>query len=117
MLLLEHTTQHRTCSIVTLTAAGEPCRVSCCTRTERYGGPDAWVRDCALTLSSRSPDRTTPGSIDCGTQSVKALLYDPVGHVVVGRGSAPLSLSTPRPGAAEQEPEAWLQARPQCSSS
>ncbi len=46
-----------------------------------------------------------------GTQGVKALLYDTGSHTVVGRGAASYPLATPRTGAAEQDPEHWLQAR------
>ena len=47
--------------------------------------------------------------VDVGTQGVKALLYDTASKAVVGRGAASYPLSTPRPGAAEQDPEDWLQ--------
>jgi xylulokinase len=44
--------------------------------------------------------------IDVGTSGVKAILVGPEGTVVAAR-TAPLSLDTPRPGWAEQDPEAW----------
>lgn len=48
--------------------------------------------------------------IDLGTQSCKAVvLHEPSG-AVVGRGSASLALSSPRPGWAEQDPADWLAA-------
>ena len=47
--------------------------------------------------------------LDVGTSGVKAILVSPTGDV---RASAttPLTLSTPRPGWAEQDPEAWWKA-------
>jgi xylulokinase len=47
--------------------------------------------------------------IDLGTSAVKALLVDPDGNVR-GTGSAEYSILHPRPGWAEQDPEAWWQA-------
>jgi xylulokinase len=47
--------------------------------------------------------------IDVGTSGVKAILVDPTGSVLAS-ATAPLTLSTPRPGWAEQDPEAWWQA-------
>src|SRR5438046_10318590 len=47
--------------------------------------------------------------IDVGTSGVKVLLIDASGDIQ--RSSvAPLSLSTPRPAWAEQDPDAWWQA-------
>ena len=46
--------------------------------------------------------------LDIGTQSIKALIWDADRRAVVGRGSAPMQLSTPRPGAAEQDPADWV---------
>ncbi len=47
--------------------------------------------------------------LDIGTSAIKAILVSTAGDVV--RSSvAPLSLSTPRPGWAEQDPEAWWHA-------
>jgi glycerol kinase len=43
-------------------------------------------------------------AIDQGTSGTKAILVDPSGNVV-GRGSAPLGASYPRPGWVEQDPE------------
>ena len=43
--------------------------------------------------------------IDAGTASVKGLLVDASG-TIVATASAPIRLSTPRPGWAEQSPEA-----------
>jgi xylulokinase len=47
--------------------------------------------------------------LDVGTSAVKAILIDERG-AVGATATAPLSLSTPQPGWAEQEPEAWWQA-------
>jgi len=47
--------------------------------------------------------------IDVGTSGVKAILLD-AGGGVVASATVPLVLSTPHPGWAEQEPEAWWQA-------
>lgn len=47
--------------------------------------------------------------IDVGTSAVKAILVDSAGEVLAS-ATAPLTLSTPRPGWAEQDPEAWWQA-------
>jgi xylulokinase len=47
--------------------------------------------------------------IDVGTSSIKVLLVDASGDIQ-GSGSAPLTMETPRPGWAEQDPEAWWQA-------
>ena len=48
--------------------------------------------------------------IDLGTQGAKALVLDAGSGAVVGRGSAPLAVDAPRPGAAEQHPDAWWAA-------
>lgn len=61
-------------------------------------------------LAKAGPDIYTLG-IDAGTQSVKALLWDVKAQRVLGRGSAPLSLSqcqVPCGTRAEQEPDQWL---------
>ena len=47
--------------------------------------------------------------IDLGTSSLKALVLDVDGSIV-GTGSASYSLTTPQPGWAESDPEAWWQA-------
>lgn len=47
--------------------------------------------------------------LDVGTSGVKALLVDEVGEVTAS-ATTPLSLSTPRPGWAEQDPQAWWSA-------
>jgi xylulokinase len=47
--------------------------------------------------------------VDAGTSGVKAILLDE-GGVVLASATAPLSLSMPQPGWAEQEPESWWQA-------
>jgi xylulokinase len=47
--------------------------------------------------------------IDVGTSGVKAILVDAAGDVVAA-AVAPLFMSTPQPGWAEQDPEAWWQA-------
>jgi len=47
--------------------------------------------------------------VDVGTSGVKAILVSPAGAVAAA-ATAPLSLDTPRPGWAEQDPEAWWEA-------
>jgi xylulokinase len=47
--------------------------------------------------------------LDVGTSGVKAILVNGAGDVVAS-ASTPLAMSTPRPGWAEQDPEAWWQA-------
>jgi xylulokinase len=47
--------------------------------------------------------------LDVGTSGVKAILVDMAGDVVAS-GAVPLSLETPQPGWAEQDPEAWWAA-------
>jgi len=47
--------------------------------------------------------------LDIGTSSVKAILVRPSGEVEAS-ATAPLSLQTPQPGWAEQDPEAWWAA-------
>jgi xylulokinase len=47
--------------------------------------------------------------LDVGTSGVKAILVGPAGDVVAS-ATSPLTLSTPQPGWAEQDPEAWWQA-------
>ena len=47
--------------------------------------------------------------LDVGTSGVKALLVAPSGEVTRS-ATAPLTLETPRPGWAEQDPEAWWAA-------
>jgi xylulokinase len=47
--------------------------------------------------------------LDIGTSGVKAILVRPTGDVVAS-ATTPLTLSTPRPGWAEQDPDAWWAA-------
>src|SRR5438874_5773999 len=47
--------------------------------------------------------------IDLGTSSLKALVLD-VDGAIVGRASAPCSMSTPQPGWSESNPEDWWHA-------
>lgn len=47
--------------------------------------------------------------VDVGTSGVKAILVSESGDVVAS-ATTPLALSTPQPGWAEQDPEAWWQA-------
>jgi xylulokinase len=47
--------------------------------------------------------------LDVGTSAVKAVLVRPAG-AVAGAATAPLTLDTPRPGWAEQDPDAWWEA-------
>jgi xylulokinase len=47
--------------------------------------------------------------IDIGTSSVKAVLVDEHG-AIAAQASEPLSVSRPRPGFSEQDPESWWQA-------
>jgi glycerol kinase len=57
----------------------------------------------------RSPDHVL--AIDQGTSATKAVLVDAAGEIVA-RGSAPVSLSTPRPGWVEQDAEEiWASVR------
>lgn len=51
--------------------------------------------------------------LDVGTSGVKAVLVGPDGEVAAA-ATAPLALSTPRPGWAEQDPEAWWGASVSC---
>lgn len=44
--------------------------------------------------------------VDSSTQSTKAIAWDLQGHVVA-QGKAPLSVASPAPGWAEQDPRAW----------
>ena len=47
--------------------------------------------------------------LDIGTSGVRAILMRPSGDIV-GSATAPLTLSTPRPGWAEQDPDDWWAA-------
>src|SRR5436190_12459670 len=47
--------------------------------------------------------------IDVGTSGVKAVLVATTGDVIAST-TTPLALSTPRPGWAEQDPDAWWRA-------
>ena len=47
--------------------------------------------------------------LDVGTSGVKAILVRPTGDVVA-TATTPLTLSTPRPGWAEQDPDAWWES-------
>jgi len=47
--------------------------------------------------------------LDVGTSGVKAILVAPSGDVVAS-ATSPLTMATPHPGWAEQDPEAWWQA-------
>jgi xylulokinase len=47
--------------------------------------------------------------LDVGTSGVKAILVEPGGDVVA-TATVPLTLQTPQPGWAEQDPEAWWRA-------
>ncbi|MEJ2540775.1 MAG: xylulokinase [Gemmatimonadota bacterium] len=47
--------------------------------------------------------------VDVGTSGVKAILVEASGEVV-GAVTVPLTLDTPRPGWAQQDPEAWWEA-------
>jgi sugar (pentulose or hexulose) kinase len=49
-------------------------------------------------------------AIDVGTQSVRALLFDPAGTLVAGAKIPIEAYVSPRPGWAEQDPEVWWQA-------
>jgi len=49
-------------------------------------------------------------AIDVGTQSVRALLFDPAGTLVAGAKVPIEAYVSPRPGWAEQDPEVWWQA-------
>ena len=47
--------------------------------------------------------------VDVGTSGVKAILVDASGDVLAS-AVTPLQLSTPQPGWAEQDPDAWWAA-------
>ncbi|HEU0076838.1 MAG TPA: FGGY family carbohydrate kinase, partial [Longimicrobiaceae bacterium] len=47
--------------------------------------------------------------LDVGTSGVKAILVGPDGEVAAS-ATSPLTLSTPHPGWAEQDPERWWEA-------
>lgn len=47
--------------------------------------------------------------VDVGTQSTKALLYEASSREVLGRGSVSYSLTSDRPGQAEQDPSIWIE--------
>ncbi|MEO8561899.1 MAG: xylulokinase [bacterium] len=51
--------------------------------------------------------------LDVGTSGVKAILVAPSGEVMA-TATTPLSMSTPKPGWAEQDPEAWWEASLAC---
>ncbi len=53
--------------------------------------------------------RATFLGVDVGTSGVKAILVDPSGDVLAS-AITPLQLATPRPGWAEQDPDAWWAA-------
>jgi len=53
--------------------------------------------------------RTVFLGLDIGTSGVKAILVETSGDVVAG-ATTPLQLSTPYPGWAEQDPNAWWDA-------
>ena len=55
------------------------------------------------------PDRTLLLGIDLSTTGAKALLLDERGQTVAS-ASTPLTLSTPRPLWAEQQPRDWWEA-------
>src|SRR5690348_11890675 len=55
------------------------------------------------------PDRTLLLGIDLSTTGAKALLLDERGQIVAS-ASRPLTLSTPRPLWAEQQPRDWWEA-------
>jgi xylulokinase len=67
-------------------------------------------------VHGKSPEKERMGAtdplflgLDVGTSGVKAILVDPTGTVEAA-ATAPLSLATPHPGWAEQDPEAWWEA-------
>src|SRR5204862_859433 len=74
----------------TPTSGSISSRWSCC-----------WVR-------AKAEDSLLLG-LDVGTSGVKAILVSPEGAVAAA-ATVPLSLDTPRPGWAEQDPEAWWEA-------
>ncbi|MET0549173.1 MAG: xylulokinase [Xanthomonas sp.] len=52
--------------------------------------------------------------IDAGTQSLKVVVYDPVGRSVVASSSAPLDLDAAADGSREQRPADWVAALQAC---
>ena len=49
-------------------------------------------------------------AIDCGTQSLRALVVGPTGEIVARARVAYEPYVSPRPGWAEQDPEVWWRA-------
>lgn len=64
-----------------------------------------------------SPTKVYLG-LDCGTQSTKAVLYNPTQKEIIARASAPHDLdpvdNTKTPGRAEQHPHKWIKALHTC---
>ncbi|MCI2244596.1 xylulokinase [Xanthomonas sp. PPL568] len=52
--------------------------------------------------------------IDAGTQSLKVVVYDPVGRSVVASSTAPLELEAAADGSREQRPADWVAAMQAC---
>lgn len=71
------------------------------------------VAPLAETLPAHRPAETATGplflGIDLGTSLLKLQAIDPAGRAIAAT-SAPLTLSIPRPGWAEQDPAAWWEA-------
>lgn len=61
-----------------------------------------------LNTEGRRSERVVVG-IDSSTQSTKAIAFDASGRAVA-EGRAPVSLQSPKPGYAEQDPEDWWSA-------
>ncbi|MCI2263515.1 xylulokinase [Xanthomonas indica] len=59
-------------------------------------------------------DRGLVAGIDAGTQSLKVVVYDPVGRSVVASSSAPLDLHAAADGSREQRPADWVAAMQAC---
>ena len=52
--------------------------------------------------------------IDAGTQSLKVVVYDPAGRIIVATASVPLELSSAADGSREQQPADWVAALHAC---
>ncbi|WP_191091399.1 xylulokinase [Xanthomonas sontii] len=59
-------------------------------------------------------ERELVAGIDAGTQSLKVVVYDPVGRSVVASSSAPLELHSAADGSREQHPADWVAALQAC---
>ena len=72
-----------------------------------------FIKNIFFLLANMSPTNVYLG-LDCGTQSTKAVLYNPTQKEIIARASAPHDLdpsdTTKTPGRAEQHPHKWIKA-------